>query len=79
MVNTCVIHRCALTSRTLPTPLKNWLDSTIKTIDYIKSGSLNTCLFKELYKDMKSVHEVLLVHTSVRPLAKRNVLTAFLK
>ena len=36
----------ALPSRTLPTPLKNGLDSTIKIMDYIKSGSLNTCLFK---------------------------------
>jgi len=37
-----VIHRCALTSRTLPTALKNVLDSMIKAINYIKSGSLNT-------------------------------------
>jgi len=69
-VNTCVVHTCALPSRTLPTPLKNGLDSTIQIIDYIKSGSLNSCLFKELYKDMKSAHGVLLFHTSVRSLRK---------
>ena len=66
MDNTCVVHRCALPSRTSPTLLKNGLDSTIKIIDYIKSGSLHSCLFKELYKDMKLAHEALLLHTSVR-------------
>jgi len=29
-LSTCVIHRCALARRTLPTPPKNVLDSTIK-------------------------------------------------
>jgi len=42
--------------------------------NYIKSGSFNTCLFKELCKDMFSTHEVLLFRTSVRWLLKGNVL-----
>jgi len=40
----CVIHRFALASRTLPTPLKNVLDSTTKIINHMKSGSLSICL-----------------------------------
>jgi len=76
-VSTCVIHRCALPSRTLPTPLKNLLDSTIQITDCIKSRSLNTCLFKELCKDMNSADDLLLFHTSVRSLSKGNVLPAF--
>jgi len=41
-VHTCLIHGCALARRTLASPLKNVLDSTIKIINYIKCGSLNT-------------------------------------
>jgi len=44
-VHTCTIHRCALAWRTLPSRLKNVLDSTINIINYIKYKSLNTCLF----------------------------------
>ena len=43
-------------------------------IKYMKSGSLNTCLFKELCKDIFPTHEVLLFHTSVSWLLKGNVL-----
>ena len=57
---------------------ENLLDSTISITDCIKSRSLNTCLLKELCKDMNSAHEVLF-HTSVRSLSKGNVLTAFLR
>jgi len=57
----------------LPAPPKNVLDSTIQITNYSKSGSFNTCLFKELCKDMKSTHEVLF-HMSVRWLSKGNVL-----
>ena len=42
--------------------------------NYIKSGSLNTCLLKELCKDMFSTHQFLLFHTFVRWLLKGNVL-----
>jgi len=41
--------------------------------NYIKSGSFNTCLFKELCRDMFSTHEVHLFRTSVRWLLKGNV------
>ena len=41
----CVIHRCALASRSLPTPLKNVLDSTTKIINHMKSVSLSICLW----------------------------------
>ena len=44
-----------------------------KMVNYIKSGALNTRLFKELCKDMNSDHEVLLFYTAVRWLSKGNV------
>ena len=71
----CVIHRYALASKTLPTSLQNVLNSVIKIVYRIKSGSLNTRLFKQLCKDMSSSHEVLLFYTSVRWLSKGNVLS----
>ena len=42
--------------------------------NYIKFGSFNNCLFKELCKDMFSTHEVLLFRASVRWLLKGNFL-----
>lgn len=69
----CMIHRYALASKTLPIPLQEVLDSVIRIVNYIKSGALNTRLFKELCKDMDSDHEVLLFYTAVRWLSKGNV------
>ena len=69
----CMIHRYALASKTLPAPMQEVLNSVIKIVNYIKSGSVNTRLFKELCKDMNSDHEVLLFYTAVRWLSKGNV------
>lgn len=69
----CMIHRYALASKTLPAPLQEVLNSVVKVVNYIKSGALNTRLFKELCKDMNSDHEVLLFYTAVRWLSKGNV------
>ncbi|XP_039264593.2 protein FAM200C-like [Styela clava] len=44
----CVIHRYALASKTLPTPPRNVLDSVVKIVNYIKSGTLNSRQFKEM-------------------------------
>jgi len=49
------------------------LDSTIKIINYIKSGSINTCLFKEFCRHDFDTR-VFLFHTSVRWLPKVNIL-----
>ena len=70
----CLIHRYALATKTMPEPLLKVLDSVIKIVNFIKSGALNTRLFKELCKEMNSDHEVLLFHTAVRWLSKGNVL-----
>ena len=53
------------------------LNSIIKIVNCIKSGALNTRLFKELRKDMDSDHEVLFVYTAVRWLSKGNVNCVF--
>ena len=38
----CMIHRQALALKTLPEPIRNVLKEVIKTVDYVKSGALNT-------------------------------------
>ena len=53
---------------------KNVLDLVVKIVNFIKAGSLNTCQFKELCKDMNVIHEIFLFHTAVRWLSKGNVL-----
>lgn len=57
----CVIHRYGLASKTLSLSLKEVLDSVVKMVNYIKSGALNTQLFRNFCKDMHFDHEALLL------------------
>ena len=43
-------------------------------MNFIKAGSLNTCQFKDLCKDMNAMHKTLLFHTAVHWLLKGNIL-----
>ncbi|XP_068224835.1 zinc finger BED domain-containing protein 5-like [Palaemon carinicauda] len=61
-------------SRTLPDEMRDVLNVAIKVVNFIKSGALNSRLFKLLYKDMDSEHEALLFHTNIRWLSKGNML-----
>ena len=70
----CIHHREALASRTLPHEMKEVLDLSIEIVNYIKSGFLNSRLFKLLCQDMESEHVALLFHTNVRWLSKGNML-----
>ena len=67
----CFIHRQALSSKTLPRGLQDVLNVTIKIINFVKSSSLHTRLFRKLCKDMESEHKNLLYYTKVRWLSKR--------
>ena len=69
----CMIHRQALAAKTLPTELKEVLDTTVKMVNFIKSSALNTRLFRLLCSDLDSGHETLLYHTEVRWLSRGNV------
>ncbi|XP_068214344.1 protein FAM200C-like [Palaemon carinicauda] len=70
----CIIHRESLASRTLPDEMRDVLNVAIKVVNFIKSGALNSRLFKLLCKDMYSEHEALLFHTNIRWLSKGNML-----
>ena len=58
----CIIHRYALACKTLPISLKEVLNLVIKLINFVKESTLNSCLFKELCRDMNANHESLLFY-----------------
>lgn len=68
-----MIHRYVPASKNLPAHVQEVLDSLIKIVNHIKSGALNTHLFKELCTDMNSDNEVLLLYTAACWLLKGNV------
>ena len=69
-----IIHREALTSRTMSLSLKQALDWAIKVINYIKTSTLNSRLFRKLCKDMDAEYDSLFYHTSAYWLSKSNML-----
>ena len=71
----CFIHWEALASKTLPHSLQDVLNITIKIVNFVKSSSLPTRLFRKLCKDMESEHKNLLYYTKVQWLSKKNVLS----
>ena len=71
----CFIHREALASKTLPCGLQDVLKVTIKIVNFVKSSTLHTRLFRKLCKDMGSEHINLLNYTKVRWPLKGNVLS----
>ena len=69
----CMIHRQALTAKTLPRRLNLVLEIVIKVVNYVKSSAVNTSLFHMLCKDMDTSHENLLFHRKVCNLAEKKL------
>lgn len=57
--------------------LKTVNDELVKIVNYIKSRPLNSRIFTKLCQEIGSEHEQLFLHTVVRWLSRRNVLTRF--
>ncbi|XP_067947175.1 zinc finger BED domain-containing protein 5-like [Watersipora subatra] len=69
----CMIHRQALSSKTLPTLLQSTLDEIIQVVNFIEGSALNSRLFKQPCEGMDANHQLLLYHTKVCWLSKGNV------
>lgn len=67
----CMIHRYALSRKTLPLSLKKVLEIVIMIVTFIKAGDFNSPLFKELCRNMNAEHEMLLFHTAVLGLKRK--------
>ena len=71
----CMIHRHALASKTLSPSLREVLDQTIRMVNFVKRGALNSRLLKQFCIDTDADHHVLLFHTNTRWLSRGNVTT----
>ena len=76
----CLLHRQALGFKTLPTCLKDTLNSCVKIVNYIRGRALNHLLFLSPCPDVnQNDKHVLLYHTEVRWLSRGRVLNRFLQ
>ena len=66
-------NRQALASKTFPESLHNVFKEVIKTVNYVKSRTLITRIFRKLCADMGSEHLNQLCYTKVLWLSKGNV------
>jgi hypothetical protein len=70
----CILYRHTLATKTLPETLKEVLSTAIKAINFIRSRSLNHSIFKTFRQEMEAEYDVLLYHTEVLWLSRRQVL-----
>ena len=70
----CYIHRQNLASKKMAPELNEVLSQSVKIINYIKTGALNTRLLKALCNEMGSDHQNLLFHLEFHWLFRGEVL-----
>ena len=71
----CMVRtQTSLASKTFPESLQDVLKIAIKTVNFVKNATLNTCLFRKLCSEMNGEHLNLLYYTRVRWLSNGNVL-----
>ncbi|KAF2351664.1 Ribonuclease H-like domain [Trinorchestia longiramus] len=70
----CILHRRALTTKTLPPKLAEVLKIVVECVNYVRTSALRHRIFSELCKEMGSEFEVLLYHSNVRWLSREQVL-----
>ncbi|KAF2345251.1 protein of unknown function DUF4371 [Trinorchestia longiramus] len=68
-----ILHRHALATKTLPPKLAEVL-KIVDCVNYMQSSALRHRIFSELCKEMGSEFEVLLYHSNIRWLSRRQVL-----
>ena len=75
----CMLYRQALASKILLESLQKVFDHIIKILNFIKTGALNSCLFKAFCTDMDSDYQMLLYYTLTQWLSKGNVMQRVFK
>ena len=75
MSSHCSLHRYALATKTLPTPLMKVMDVAVKVINFIRGRAKNHRLFQILTEEMGAKHLGLLYHTKVRWLSRGKCLS----
>lgn len=66
----CMLHREALVSKKMSTDLNKVLSESVKIINFIKSGALNSRLFYKLCEENEQNVKSLLLHSEVRWLSR---------
>ncbi|XP_046408746.1 zinc finger BED domain-containing protein 5-like [Ischnura elegans] len=69
----CFLHRQALASKDMPTELKEVLNDTVKSVNFVKSRPLQSRLFPQLCEEMGAEYKCLLLHTEARWLSRDNL------
>ncbi|XP_060869147.1 SCAN domain-containing protein 3-like [Metopolophium dirhodum] len=70
----CMIHREMLASKRMSAEFNQVLTTAVKTVNFIKSSSLNSRLLAMLCDEMGSAHRTLLLHAEVRWLSRGRIL-----
>ena len=69
----CMNHPFALSCKVFPVEFFDVLSLVIKMVNNVKGSALNSWLFKIFCEDLGADHSVLLFHSNVRWLSRRNV------
>jgi hypothetical protein len=73
----CFINCEALMAKTIPTEVKNSLDSVVMMVNFVKSRALKTRLLRQMCHEAGSRHDTLVLHTDIRWLSECKVLARF--
>jgi hypothetical protein len=61
----CFLHREEILAKMLLVPCQSVLDEVVKTINFVKSQPLQSCLSSALCEEMGSDHISLFLHTEI--------------
>lgn len=75
----CILHRQALTIKSVPDSLKSVLDNAVQIVNFIKARHLNSRHFKLFCNGTGNEYETLIFHTIFRWLSRGKLLIRVLQ